>query len=147
MQRPQGAGEWVSMRQSLGRDALGLVPPQASWPQRPCQPPWLQLTSGWGRGVSLALGEELAFRSGRGGRPARGQHRSRVGGGVLHQLSPPRLPATEEIPSRHPPLWVKSTRLMASHLPGSPAVIFLTGITTLYRWGNRGPEREGERMV
>lgn len=89
MQRPQGASEWVSVRQSLGRDALGLVPPQASQLQRPCQPPWLQLTSGWGRGVPLALGEELAFRSGRGGRPARDQHRSGVGGGVLHQLSPP----------------------------------------------------------
>lgn len=51
MQRPQGASEWVSVRQSLGRDALGLMPPQASRLQRPCQPPWLQLTSGWGRGV------------------------------------------------------------------------------------------------
>lgn len=40
----------------------------------------------------------------------------------LNWLSPRLLPVTGGIPSRHPPLQVKSTHFMARHPPGSPAV-------------------------
>lgn len=84
----------MSVRQSLGRDALGLVPPQASQPK--ALPATLAAAHLGGDEESLlALGEELAFRSGRG---ADLPETSRRGWGRgAAPSSPHRLPATEGI--------------------------------------------------